>query len=959
MTRLDLHDLPGETGVTRARRFLALCALAFAITALPPSAAAAQQAVLFEGKRIASIVHDDASSAGLAARLLGRDLTQLTGVAPRVSAILGDCGRLCVVVGDQDSALVRGIAADAGLDLSALHGQWERYARVLVRSKRDPSQRYLLIAGSDSRGAVWGVIDLTRELGISAWEWWADVKPQRVNRLAIDGTMRLSQTPAVQYRGIFLNDEDWGLQPWAAKTFEPEVGDIGPKTYARIFELMWRLKANLIWPAMHDSTTPFYQIPGNADMAKAYAIVVGTSHAEPMMRNNVREWDDRKRGEFNFFKNRQALVDYWRERAEQVKGYENLYTIGLRGKHDSGMEGAGTPEAARDALAEVMEIQRDLLAKAQGRPANQAPQALTLYKEVLDIYSTGLKVPEDVTLVWPEDNYGYINQLANPQEQARSGGSGVYYHISYWGRPHDYLWLATTHPALIREQMDRAWQMAARKIWVVNVGDIKPGEYLTQYFLDLAFDRKAIAATPREHLRAWAATQFGARHADAVAGIMTDYYDLAFERRPEFMGFGQVEPIRPNQISDYVRTGGDEAERRLDRYAGLVQRAETLAVAISADRQDAFFQLILYPVRGAASLNERILKLDLAALHAKAGRGPAIPGVASDEANGVGSAPRADSNALSNEARAAQQRIVNDTAAYNALNGGKWNGIMNPAPRDLPVFQTPAFPRWDLPTRAACGIEATDLVFVVGRAATRSFTLYSGGASVDWSISRQRGGVASAVRGRLDPANGFRQRVALAYGGGAVLDAGNVQCGGRSLAIPARLARPSEDSPAEINRIISFPATSAHSSDWEIIPGLGSRGNALRARLDLASADQPNGPALSYTFETKRVDGAELRFIALPVHPLTSLNRLRVAVRFDAGPLQTLDFETFGRSDEWKRNVLGNSAVRTIALPRLRAGHHKLEIFALDPGFVLDRIDLRLDGAPDYYGAPPTSEKDR
>lgn len=826
------------------KRLLPLFAL------LAATQAQAEEAVLFDGSQLAGIVHANGRTAALAGELLARDLGQLTGRAPSVSGDLATCRRLCIVIGAHDSALVRAAAQDAGVDLSGLAGQWERYERLLVRSKRDPGTQYLLIAGSDRRGAVWGTIDLTRELGVSAWEWWADVTPCRVNRLAVDGARRLSDSPSVQYRGIFLNDEDWGLQPWAAKTYEPETGDIGPKTYARIFELLWRLKANIIWPAMHDSTKPFYQIPGNAETARDYGIVVGTSHAEPMMRNNVREWDDKTRGPFNFFTNRAAMIDYWRERAEDVKGFDNIYTIGLRGKHDSGMEGATSPQQARDATAEVIAIQRDLLAKAQGRPATQIPQVLTLYKEVLDVYAAGLKVPDDMTLVWPEDNYGYIHQLPTPAEQRRSGGSGIYYHISYWGRPHDYLWLGTTHPALIREQLDRAWQTDARKIWIVNVGDIKPGEYLTQYFLDLAFDRRAIARVPREHLTDWATRQFGATHADEIAVVMTEYYDLAFERRPEFMGFNQTEPTRPVKIGDYIRTGGGEAQARIDRYRAITARAEAVAGQLPADRQDAFFQLILYPVRGAASLNERNLRLDLAALYTRQGR--------------------AGVNAQAEQAKAAHTRIVADTAAYNSQNGGKWRGMMDMAPRRLPVFDEPLYPQ-------------------------------------------------------------------VAASPGA-----------------ARRAAAIRDIPIATDRIVSLAVTGAAAADWEVVPGLGSRGAALRAKLDLPSrADAAGVIPLDYRFDVSASGDAELRIVAIPVHPLTSKNGLRIAVQLDTGPVQLLDFRTFGRSEEWKQNVLTNSAVRSIPLRQLAKGTHRLRIHALDPGFILDRIDVRLDGAPDYYGAPP------
>ncbi|MCW4462901.1 glycosyl hydrolase 115 family protein [Sphingomonas sp. BT-65] len=828
-------------------RSIRITRVLLSLAALLPSAALAGQVELFDGREVAGIVHSGERPAQLAAELLARDLTQLTGMTPRVSGDLATCGRLCVVLGPQDSALIREVARETGIDLTELCGQWERYTRLLVRSKRDPSRRYLLIAGSDMRGAIWGVVDLTREIGVSPWEWWADVTPRRVKRLAVDGSRRLSPAPSVQYRGIFLNDEDWGLQPWAAKTYEPETGDIGPKTYVRIFELMWRLKANLIWPAMHDSTKPFYQIPGNAEAARDHAIVVGTSHAEPMMRNNVREWEEQD-GDFNFFTNRNKMVDYWRRRAEEVKGFENIYTIGLRGKHDSAMEGADTPEKARQAMTEVMAIQRELLATAQGKPADQVPQVLTLYKEVLDIYGTGLKVPDDVTLVWPEDNYGYINRLSNPAERKRSGGSGIYYHISYWGRPHDYLWLGTTHPALIREQLDRAWQMDARKLWVVNVGDIKPGEYLTQYFLDLAFDTQAITPAPDAHLTRWAADQFSGANAAEIAAIMTEYYDLAFERRPEFMGFGQTEPTRPNKIGDYIRTGGGEALARIDRYRAITARAEALTTTLPADRRDAFFQLVLYPVRAAASLNERNLRLDLASLYTRQGR--------------------TSINAHVEQAKTAHARIVADTAAYNSQNSGKWRGMMDMAPRRLPVFDEPLYPQVTTPPDA------------------RRTTAPNAAAGID--------------------------------------------------------------------RIVSLSATSASASDWEIVPGLGSRGGALRAKLDLPSrADAAGVAPLDYRFDVSATGDAELRIVAIPVHPLTSENGLRIAVQLDDGLVQLLDFRTFGRSEEWKQNVLTNTAVRTIPIRQLAKGAHRLRIHALDPGFILDRIDVRLDGAPDYYGAPP------
>lgn len=793
---------------------------------------------------MAAVLAEDTRTMHLAANLLRKDLQAVGGAASPEIRQLADCPAVCIVIGRHDSPLLRQIAQQEGLDFTALSGEWERYIRIGIASRLKPGTRLLIIAGSDTRGAIYGAIDVTRELGVSAWEWWADVAPTARDTLSINGERIVSDRPSVRYRGIFLNDEDWGLQPWAAQ--HDPAGDIGPATYARIFELMWRLKANLVWPAMHDVTQPFYRVAGNAQTADDYAIVVGTSHAEPMMRNNVREWKTGQDGPFNFFTNRDALVRYWQQRVDAVHGYENMYSMGIRGVHDSAMEGAATLDQARGGVADVIGVQRAMLAKAHGKPLPQIPQALTVYKEVLDIYNSGLQVPDDVTLVWPDDNYGYLHQLGTPREAARGGGMGLYYHLSYWGRPHDYLWLATTHPGLVREQMQRAVVTETQRVWVANVGDIKPGEYLTQYFLDLAFDNRQLDRSARDHLQAWMCTQFGTAHGSTLADIMMEFYALAWERRPEFMGFSQTEPTTPTRQTDYMQSGGDEAERRLARYAALVQRAEAASAELGPQHREAYFQLVLYPVRAAASLNARILKFDLAAQQARMGRASAA--------------------SHAQQAAAAQAAIVADTATYNALGGGKWRGMMDAAPRRLPVFAAPVFPTY-----------------------------------------------------------------------------GKVANGDRT---PVR--------PPPPDRIVTLPASSAQAgAGWRMID-VGSFGTALRSDITLASrSDTDAAPAAMFSFDSKASGAAKLKIVALPVHPLTSANQLRIAVSLDDQPATTLDFATQGRSDEWKRNVLSNTAVRTLTLPALAAGSHRLRVHALDPGFILDRIEVLFDGAPVYYGRPP------
>lgn len=890
--------------------------------------------------RLPAIVTDGTVTSRLAGELLGRDLQQLTGLSTTPTAALADCGQRCIVIGTADSALVRQVAGAMRIDLAPLAGQTERYIRTAGTLD---GRSVLLVAGADRRGAVYGVVDATRELGVSAWEWWADVTPPRRERLTLDGGYRLSAAPSVSWRGIFINDEDWGLQPWAAKTYDP-AKDMGPRTYARVFELMWRLKANLIWPAMHDSTRAFYSIPGNAQTADDYAILAGTSHAEPMMRNNVGEWK-KSNGPFNFFTNRDKLVDYWQQRVDEVKGFDNVYTLGLRGVHDSVMEGATSPAHARDTVEKVVDVQRTMLARSLGKPEREIRQVLTMYKEVLDYYNAGLKVPDDVTLVWPDDNYGYLHQLGTKQEGARSGGNGIYYHISYWGRPHDYLWLGTTHPALIRDQLDRAWSSGARRLWMLNVGDIKPGEYLTQYFLDAAFDATELRQDPARHLASWAARQFGLENAEEIAAIQMEYYRLAWERRPEFMGWSQTEPTRPVRGTDYVRTGGEEAELRLARYRALVARAEALERRLPATLRDAYFQLVLYPVRSSANLNTRILKLDLAAEYARQGR-PAA-------------------NLYARQAWEAHAALVADAATYNTLGQGKWAHMMDIAPRRLPVFAEPAYPTWSVSPRRGCGlvypaphsVDADRLTVPLGRAANRSLTLVSyGEQSAAWSIGPDAHGVQASVQaGELNAANGYEQRIALRFHGRKPA-ALSLECGGRTLKVNLQTQENGE-LPGERERIVVLPAARANSADWEAQPGLGTSNAALRARLGLPSrtTEQLAGvEPLRYRFQSRSEGGAMLRFVAVPVHALNAKHRLRIAVRLDDGPLQTLDYTTVGRSEEWKQNVLSNMAVRTIGITALAPGAHTLEVYALDPGVVLDRIDVVMDGAPAYYGMPPS-----
>ncbi|MDE2134701.1 MAG: glycosyl hydrolase 115 family protein [Alphaproteobacteria bacterium] len=932
--------------------------------------ALADNLVLFDGKTVASIVYagSDGTAMSKAAALLSHDLSELTGRLPTVASSVSGGKGVAVVIGRADSPEIAAILKANAISTASIAGKWETYGRAAVPAPWNPKERVLVVFGSDTRGTIWGVIDLTRELGVSPWEWWADVKTRRVARIAVDATLRYSKEPSVKYRGIFLNDEDFGLHPWSAKTYDPKGGDIGPKTYARIFELMWRLKANTIWPAMHKITDPFNADPGNTEMAASYAIVRASSHAEPMLRSNEREWNEKTMGPFNWLTNKQNVLKYWDDVVNEKKQFENLYTVGLRGTGDSPMEGVETPQQTARVLEDVIAEQRKILEDRVGKPADRIPQVFTPYKEVLPAYDAGLKLPDDITITWPDDNYGYIRRLGNAQERARSGGSGVYYHISYWGSPMSYLWLATTHPALLWEEMDKAYRFEARRIWIVNVGDTKPGEYLTQLFLDMAFDDGAFPNidSVRAHLKNWAAGSFGEEHAGEIADILWRYYDLAFARKPEFMGWNELYPNLPlHETAFNMLDFGDENARRVAAYQDIALQADKLTAQLPKDRRDAFFQLVRYPVDAAADFNERILD--------------------TDKAIAYGLQHRASANLYSARAGQAQARLLAATHTYNdVMSGGKWRNMMDIAPNRLPQFEPPVFPTWKGGGDTGCGVQAEGGGYYDaggGLPVLPAFHRELGGSryvdifvktpvAAAWTATAGAPWIKlSRTKGGLGPKNP-EQRFLVSIDWAGAPEKGRskitLTCGAAKKPIPVGVPIAPRSPPGvsfiEADRIVSMYAAHAdtRSDGWEVLDGLGHAGASLRTRLDMASIDTADpaailkAPAVTYRFATATADDpATLRAIALPMLPVTSANGMRIAVSVDGGAPKILDLSAAEFSATWRRNVLTNTAVGQIGNLRLAPGAHALTVYALDPGVTLDRLEVSFTGAQRAYGPVP------
>lgn len=556
--------------------------------------------------------------------------------------------------------------------------------------------KQIIVVGSDARGTAYGALEISRLAGVSPWIWWGDSRPEKKESLELDEGYYSFQHPSVEYRGLFLNDEDWAFRAWSTQTFSPQPNPetISVDTYREIFKLLLRLRANTMWPGMHPNTTAFFQVAGAKEAADSCGIFIGTSHCEPLLRNNVGEWDEKERGRYNFLNNRQAVLDYWSERLVEMKDSPGLYTIGMRGIHDGSMEGlsnAGLDEKTL-ALQEVIDEQRVLLGKYINKDVSKVPQMFMPYKEVLEIYENGLRLPDDVTIVWCDDNYGYMTRLSEPEQQKRSGGAGVYYHLSYAGRPHDYLWLTTTQPGLIYNEMREAYDHNVRKLWIANVHDPKIAAYDLEFFLDMAWNVDFVdESSINSHLYSWLEREFGAGAASILGEAMAEFYRLCSARKPEHFGWSQVElsdrKMYPGGLSQARNTEfsfrefGNEAQRYIDSYRAVVAKVKEAEALVSERSKDAYFASISYPVEATAAMAEKMLYAQKARQRVRTTYGPGVW--------------KTDSVMMAASAMSerAYQKIRSLTRYYNEeLAGGKWKGLMCDMPRHLYAFWAPQLP---------------------------------------------------------------------------------------------------------------------------------------------------------------------------------------------------------------------------------------------------------------------------
>lgn len=939
-------------------------------------------------RQTAAILYDasDAAVVKRAAELFAADVEAVTGRRPQVTSATGETGPAVIVGTVGGSALIRRLSEAGKIDTAPLEGAWERYLIQTVANPLPGIRKALVIAGSDRRGAAYGLFTLSELIGVSPWYWWADVPVKKHAALHVDAPPTYSQTPSVRYRGIFLNDEDWGLTPWASQTFEPERGNIGPRTYAKVCELLLRLKANYLAPAMHPVSTSFNQIPENKLVADTFAIVMGSTHCEPLLLNTASEWDTQTMGPWNYDKNKEGINRVLTQRVRENSPYENVYTLALRGLHDGAMSTTLPMHEKVRMLQQALLDQRRILAENIDRPVETVPQAFTPYKEVLEIYSNGLELPDDITIVWPDDNYGYMKRLSGVREQRRTGRSGVYYHVSYLGVPHSYLWFSTTPPSLMYEELRKAYDTTADRLWLVNCGDLKGSEMQVSLFLDMAWDiGRFTADNVVTYPARWLAGIFGEAYYDRLEAMTREHLRLAFPRKPEYMGWGyhwnrfdhNCEQLTD---TDFSFTNYDEAPRRLEAYRKLGARAEALLHEIGDEARPAFYQLVYYPLRGAELMNRMTLGGQRNRWYARQGR--------------------AATNAVRDEVQRCYDSLQVITRGYNSLLGGKWNHMMSMRQNYDGVsayFNLPHLATHDAAgaPRLALQVAGEDVTGARAFHALPAFDNYlrrtypveiynRGGGTLAWTAHASEPWVVlSKSAGKT--ADEERITVGIdwekAPSGNAVPAQIVFRAGEQSEKVLVSLFNPTAPSRAELrgiyvenNGCVSIPAAGCHRVRENdrikitAVEDLGIEGPALQlgdptAPLQIfRSRDVPCAEYDFYAFDAGSVD---VYTYVLPTFPLHADRDFRIgentntdtkySVQIDDGALATPSSSHVEYSQVWFESVLRNCAVNKSTLHIDKPGRHTLRIRVGDPGIVLQKIVLDFGGMKRSYLGPQST----
>jgi len=849
--------------------------------------------------------------------------------------------------------ILDGLIRAGKFDASLLAGKWESFIVQVVPDPFPGTPRALVIAGSDKRGTIYGIYDLSEQIGVSPWHWWADVPVRHRDALFVSPGKHFQDEPAVKYRGIFLNDEAPSLSGWTNE----KNGGFNSRFYVRVFELILRLKGNYLWPAMWGNAFN-EDDPLNPKLADEYGIVMGNSHHEPMLRAQ-QEWKRHGTGPWNYATNADVLRKFWTEGIRRNKDFESIVSIGMRGDGDLPMVEGGDMAANVALLEKIVADQRDILAQYINPQIDRVPQLWALYKEVQEYYDKGMRVPGDVTLLWCDDNWGNVRRLPTPEERSRPGGAGIYYHFDYVGGPRNYKWLNTVPITKVWEQMTLAYEYDARRIWIVNVGDLKPMEFPIEFFLTLAWNPPA---WPQDRIaefsRLWAERDFGREHATEIAGIVAGYTKLNGRRKPELL-----DSVRYSLV-DY-----QEADRVLADWRSLTARAEKISATLPPNARDAFFQLVLYPTKASAQVNELYIAAMRNRLYASQGRAAA--------------------NDLADQVRTWFQADADLSAYYNhKMAGGKWNHMMDQTHIGYTYWQQPPENTMPAVTRIELPAEAKMGVSVEGSTSAWPGSTDDPVLPEFDSFQRERHYIDIFNRGRAGfdfNATSSDAWIVLSKSAGRIekeeriwvdvdwskapqgSSQGSVKIAGIVVKVPlfnpSQPPRESLTGFVEAGGVVSVEAAHyTHKVDatlarWELIPDYGRTLSSMTIfPMTAASANPPSGsPCLEYRMYLFHPGRTVVHAILAPTLNFVPGRGLRYAVSFDDQTPQIVDALTNNSLKDWEESVKDSvrdiQSIHTLAGP----GYHVLKFWMVDPGVVLQKLVVDCGGVRPSYLGPPES----
>lgn len=925
------------------------------------------------------------------AGLFANDVKEVSGQLLGVATTKEAPQKNCIIIGTLGhNEWIDQMIAKKKLDVEPLKNRWESYLVQLVRNPLPGVDKALVIVGSDRRGAAYGLLSVSRTIGVSPWYWWADAPIIKKDQLHLRVDKYISKEPTVKYRGIFINDEDWGLYRWSRDNFEKELGNFGPRTYAKVCELLLRLQANYLCPAMHDASMAFHRIPENRVVADRFAILMGASHCEPLLFNTASEWKRDKMGEWDYINNKKGVDSVLNVRVKECAPFENVYTLALRGLHDRAMNASNDMGDRKDMLQEALMAQRQMLIDAIGKPGEEIPQAFTPYKEVLDVYDEGLELPDDVTIIWPDDNYGYMKRLSSPKEQKRSGRSGVYYHSSYLGKPHDHLWMNTVSPTLMYEELRKAYDATADRIWLLNAGDIKSCEFAVDYFLTMAFDIDAFNFERAANYRTeWLCGMLGDQYRNEYQDVVNSFYKLAFARKPEFMGWGyqwttDKHGRERNTDTDFSLTNYREVDNRLSEYRRIGGIVENILNNMSDEKQKAcFYQSLYYPVKGCELLNRMVLD-------GQRNRWYAIQ-------------QRASAKDLKKSAKACYDSLEVITKGYNSLLDGKWNHVMTMKQGFAAAyFELPKLRDVELAPAASLGVMAEGEAVLKGLQSFHSLPCFNtylrqsyyidvfnkGATPLKWKTSVTNDWIlVSKKSGETTTEERIEVSIdwAKVPAGERILGTLDIMSDrGEKETVYISVFNPTSPSLAEMdtlfvenNGYVAMDAASFHrkveNDDIKmiVIPNLGFENTAVQLGNPMAKAQRTAGrntPRLEYDFYTFEQGSVDVYTYVLPTFPISKDRgyagheatnvETKYGVCIDEGPVMNPSTSSFEYAQIWYESVLKNCRINKTTLHIDKPGKHTVKIICGDAGTVLQKVVLDFGGMKRSYMGPRPTRKE-